>query len=258
MPVDTDFHSHISRSSAQAMAHMAQTRGLRVLGLSEHIFQMDNAREPLTHMPLEGPLLSLSRYQEEVHRAAQEAQIDIRQGLEVDFIPEKHEHILAPLPGYDWDFLIGSVHQIDGVLFESKEKFTREEGQHFWQRYFTLLREAVKSKAFSLVSHPVRMRATNPHVPANIDEELEQLAAEATRQDVALEINGFDLLTYPTLVRRLARACALHNTPISVGSDAHNPAQIARAHVQSETLLRESGIRTIRIWKQRHPQEYIF
>jgi histidinol-phosphatase (PHP family) len=258
MPLDSDFHSHVSRSSAQAMAQSAHARGLRVLGLSEHVFQMSDAREPLTYMQLEGPLLDLARYQEEVRRAAQTEQIDVRQGLEVDFIPEKHERILAPLAGYDWDFLIGSVHQVDGIVFEIREHFTSEEGQHLWRRYFALLREAVKSNAFSLVSHPVRMRATNPYVPDNIDDELEQLAVEATRQNVALEINGFDLLTYPALVRRLARACALHKTPISVGSDAHNPSQIARAHEQSAALLRASGISTVRIWKQRQPQEYIF
>ena len=258
MPLDSDFHSHVSRSSAQAMAQSAHARGLRVLGLSEHIFQMSDAREHLAHMTLEGPLLTLDRYQEEVRRATQEEQIDVCQGLEVDFVPEKHERILATLAGYNWDFLIGSVHQVDRVVFESEEQFTLEEGERLWRRYYALLREAVKSNAFSLVSHPVRMRATNPHVPANIDDELEQLAAEATSQNVALEINGFDILTYPDLVRRLARACALHKTPISVGSDAHNPTQIARAHEQSAALLRESGIRTVRIWKQRQPQEHVF
>ncbi len=219
---------------------------------------MSDAREPLLHMPLEGPLLSLQTYSEAVQAAAQQARIDVRLGLEVDFIPADHQRILAPLQSYNWDYLIGSVHQVGDVQFEAKEHFTREEGLQFWQNYFNLLRAAVTSKAFSLVSHPVRMRATNPYVPTNIDDELEQLAAEATRQDVALEINGFDLLTYPSLVQRLARACALHNTPISVGSDAHMPSQIARAHAQSMALLRESGINKVRIWKQRQPEEYTF
>jgi histidinol-phosphatase (PHP family) len=256
MVLDSDFHAHVSKSSALAMAQAAQARGLKVLGLSEHIFQMSDAREPLMHMPLEGPMLSLKTYSEAVRAAAEETQLDVRIGLEVDFIPQEQQSILAPLQSYPWDFLIGSVHQVEGVLFEAKEHFSQEEGEYFWKRYFSLLRDAVNSKAFSLVSHPVRMRAMNPYIPQDIDDELEQLAAEATRQDVALEINGFDLLTYPTLVRRLAKACALHNTPLSVGSDAHNPSQIARVHVQSEALMRKSGIKKVRIWKQRNPEEY--
>jgi histidinol-phosphatase (PHP family) len=256
MPLDTDFHSHIVRSSAMAMLQAARARGLRVLGLSEHIFQMSDAREPLMHMPLEGPVLDIPTYSSAVHLAAQQEQFDVRMGLEVDFIPEEHERIIAPLRAANWDFLIGSVHQVDGVLFESKEHYTPEEGQYFWKRYFTLLRAAVNTGTFSVVSHPVRMRATNAHIPSDLDDELEQLAAEATKQDVALEINGFDLLTYPALVQRLARACVLHRTPISVGSDAHNPSQVARAHAQSEALLRESGISQVRIWKQLQPEAY--
>ena len=86
----------------------------------------------------------------------------------------------------------------------------------------------------------------------------EHLAAEATRCDVALEINGYDVLAYPGLVRRLARACALHQTPISVGSDAHNPGQIAQAHTQTGSILREAGITKVRIWQHRVAEEYHF
>jgi histidinol-phosphatase (PHP family) len=100
------------------------------------------------------------------------------------------------------------------------------------------------------------MRATNPFLPASLDDELEQLAAEATRYDVALELNGYDILTYPSLVRRLAHACAHQRTPVSIGSDAHKPGDIARGHKLSAELLRETQISRVRIWKQRSPEEY--
>jgi histidinol-phosphatase (PHP family) len=104
----------------------------------------------------------------------------------------------------------------------------------------------------------VRMRIENAFLPRTFDEELEDLAAEATRCDVALEINGYDVLHYTNLVRRLARACALHSTPVSVGSDAHTPAQVARAHGLSEEILREAGIREVRTWRRMEPAAYQF
>lgn len=256
MPIDTDFHSHVSQSSALQMAQAANSTGLRVLGLSEHVFQMREARPLLDHLRLEGPMLDFASYIEAGRAVGQEIHCEVRLGMEVDFIPQLNEQIQALLQGYNWDFLIGSVHQIDDLQFETNLKLTREEGEALWLRYFVLLRQAVSSGYFSLVSHPVRMRVGNPFLPASIDEELEHLASEATRHDVALEINGYDVLTYPALVRRLARACAAQHTPISVGSDAHTPAQVARAHAQSETILREAGISTVRIWKQRKAEEY--
>lgn len=255
MTIDTDFHSHVSRSSAARMVQAAQAKGLRVLGLSEHVFQMREARAPLEHMELEGPLLTISGYFGAIQQAREHSQFDARIGLEVDFLPAKNDRIQASIQGYDWDFLIGSVHEIDGVQFERNRRWTREQGEAMWLRYFALLREAVQSGYFSVVSHPVRMRATNPYLPANFDEELERLAAEATRCDVALELNGFDVLNYPSLVRRLIRACALHKTPVSVGSDAHDPRGVAQAHERTQEILREVGIKRVRIWKQRVPEE---
>ena len=256
MTIPTDFHSHVSRSSALQMVQSAQEKGLRVLGLSEHDFQMQEVRPTLEHMPIEGPFLTFATYIESVRAAGQQAHFDVRLGMEVDFIPGKNEDIQASIQGHDWDFLIGSIHEIDDLLMERKWNLTREEGQALWLRYFGLLREAVSSGYFSLVSHPVRMRVGNPHLPPNFDEELERLAAEATRCNVALELNGYDVLTYPSLVRRLAKACALQGTPVSVGSDAHWPREVAQAHGPTEEIMREAGLSRIRTWKQRMPEAY--
>src|SRR5712692_1139130 len=109
MTIHTDFHNHVCRSSAMQMIQAAQEKGLRVLGISEHVFQIEEVRPVLEHMPLEGPLLSFATYFEDVRAALEKSQFDVRVGLEVDFISEKNEHIQSLLQGYDWDFLIGSV-----------------------------------------------------------------------------------------------------------------------------------------------------
>lgn len=256
MTIDTDFHSHVSRSSAMLMVQAAQEKGLRVLGLSEHVFQMQEARPMLAHLPQEGPFLPFAAYIESARAADQQSHFDVCLGMEVDFIPAKNEQIQSSIQGHDWDFLIGSVHEVDGLVFERQRSIPRESGQPLWQRYFELLREAVSSGYFSVVSHPVRMRAGNPHLPPHFDEELERLAAEATRCDVALELNGYDVLTYPSLVRRLAKACASQGTPISVGSDAHRPHEVAQAHSLTAEIMREAGLSRIRIWRRRVPEEY--
>ena len=256
MTIDTDMHSHVSRSSALQMALTAQQKGLRVLGLSEHIFQMQETRLSLQHLEPEGPLLTFDTYIEDVRTAASQSNIDIRLGLEVDFIPEKNQLIHLFIREYSWDFVIGSVHEINGIQLEANYKWSREEGEALWLQYFELLRRVVISGQFSVVSHPVRLRVNNPYLPPTFDEELEHLAAEATHNDVALEINGYDMLHYHSLVRRLAKACMLHHTPISVGSDAHLPRGIAQAHQQTENMLHEIGITKIRLWKQMKAEEY--
>ncbi len=257
MSIISDFHSHVSRTSARAMVQAARDKGIKILGLSEHDFQMNEMRPLLLHLPREGAMMDLSDYVQAVQQAAEELDFDVRLGMEVDFIPSKNAAIQAFIQQQPWDFLIGSVHEVDDEVYESGQiTWSEQDGQARWLRYYELLRAAVSSGHFSLVSHPVRMYRTNQHVPPTLDEEMEHLAAEAARYNVALELNGYDTLHYPELVKRLARACALHRAPISVGSDAHRPAEIAWAHTQTAAILQEAGISTIRIWKQREIEEY--
>lgn len=257
MSINTDFHNHIVPSSAGQMVQQAKEKDLRVLGISEHVFQIGEVQPLLAHMPLEGPIISsFEDYFERIRTAAEQLQFDVRVGVEVDFVPDKNAEIWRALEGHPWDFLIGSVHEVDSIDFQSQHKWSRAEGEALWLRYYELLRAAVGSGRFSVVSHPVRMRASNPFLPPRLDEELEQLATAATHHNVALEINGCDILYFPSLVKRLARACALQHTPISIGSDAHDPTEIARGHQLSEELLREMGIERVRIWKSMVAEEY--
>ncbi len=258
MALFSDFHNHVARSSARVMAEAAQARGLYMQGFSEHIFQMAEARSLLAHLALEGPLLTFTDYIASVMAAGEGLSLKLLLGLEVDFIPDKNAAIQALLQQYPWDFLIGSVHEIDGLLFESYTDWQQETGEAAWLRYFALLRQAIESGFFSVVSHPVRMRYSNPFLPSTLDEELEQLAALATSADVALEINGYDLQFYPDMVHRLALACQHQKTPVSVGSDAHLPKRVAEVYPQVEAVLREVGITSVRVWQQREPLTYTF
>ena len=129
MIIDTDMHSHVSCSSALQMVLAAQQEGLRVLGLSEHVFQMQETRLALQHLKPEGPLLTFDTYIEDVSAAVSQSNVDIRLGLEVDFIPGKNELIHSFVQQYSWDFLIGSVHEINGIQFEANNKWSREEGE---------------------------------------------------------------------------------------------------------------------------------
>ena len=82
MTIDTDMHSHVSCSSALQMVLAAQQKGLRVLGLSEHVFQMQETRLALQHLKPEGPLLTFDTYLEDVSAAACQSNVDVRLGLE--------------------------------------------------------------------------------------------------------------------------------------------------------------------------------
>src|SRR5262245_32295513 len=84
MKIISDFHSHVSRTSALQMVQTARDKGIKIFGLSEHDFQMSEIRPTLNHLPQEGIFMSLAEYVEGVQSAAQELQMDVRLGMEVD------------------------------------------------------------------------------------------------------------------------------------------------------------------------------
>src|SRR5690348_15271262 len=136
MHIISDFHSHVSQSSAAQMVQAARDKGLKTLGLSEHDFQMNEIRPILEHLPLEGALMPLADYAAAVQSAAKQFQMDVRLGMEVDFIPTQNGAIHALIREQQWDFLIGSIHEVDGVMFENDGiSWGPEEGQACWLRY---------------------------------------------------------------------------------------------------------------------------
>src|SRR5947209_7187050 len=121
------------------MAIGAKEKGLQVLGISEHIYQLYEYRPGLEHLPPEGSFLRTTDYIQQIREAARVLSFDIRLGLEVDFIPSKNEAIQLAIQNQPWDFLIGSIHEVDGLQFEEEYSWSREEGEVLWTQYFKLL-----------------------------------------------------------------------------------------------------------------------
>src|SRR5579883_3428726 len=109
MSIVTDFHNHVVRSSVERMTRSAMDKQLRVLGLSEHIFQLSEARPLLPYMPQEGPFISLAAYFQAIAEVREQTAYDVRAGLEVDFVPARNSELWQVIAGQPWDFLIGSV-----------------------------------------------------------------------------------------------------------------------------------------------------
>lgn len=254
LTITTDFHTHVCMASAETMAAAALEKGITEIGFSEHIYQLDEGFAIISNQPLEGPRITLAQYVDVVRGAARPG-LKVRLGLEVDDVDYGRAAIDSMLAPVDWDFILGSVHEVDGNSFEAPQTFEPGEGVHFWRRYFDCLNAAIESSRFDVITHPVRMRLRNPHLPPDFDQLLAGLAEHAKARDVALEINGNDVRRSPEEALRLAHACVAAGTPISVGSDAHLPKDVARAHEQTTRWLAELGVKAIRTFARRQSRE---
>src|SRR6476469_5033229 len=98
------------------MLAQARAAGLREYGVSEHIYQLDEGHLVMPDEPDEGKRYPCAWYLETVRDAqTRSADLAVKLGLEVDFLPGRHAELLAVTDGIQWDYLLGSVHEVDGV-----------------------------------------------------------------------------------------------------------------------------------------------
>jgi histidinol-phosphatase (PHP family) len=237
-----DYHTHICESTIDAMLASAVEKDVCEYGISEHIFMLDEGHQVFPLVPEEGRRFSREWYVETCFDRSRTSPVSIRLGLEVDYVPGTETQVADVLAGVDWDFLIGSIHEIDGIdLFEHAPADERE-GQRLWQRYYELSIAAIESGAFDVLSHPVRNMINNPHVPEDVGDLLDAVAESAARNGVALELNGEDTRLWPEMVTALARASGRAGCAISLGSDAHRPETVAQSLLTASFIAAEAGV----------------
>jgi len=164
-----DYHIHPGYSldatgSIEAFCQEALKKGLKEICFTTH-FDTDPLRKKIDpFMIVDGrqvPLKEgLPRYLQEVKEAQrryEEMGLLVRLGLEVDYAPHFEEELRETLSGIEVDFLLGSIHCLEGVAFTDRREyercFQRKSVREMSRRYFENLAALVKSDLFHCVAH---------------------------------------------------------------------------------------------------------
>lgn len=169
----------------------------------------------------------------------------VRAGLEVDFRPGKDHH--RELAGRPWDYLIGSVHAIGAWEFDragQEAGFAAWDIDELYTTYFNLVAQAAATGLFQIIGHLDLIKIYG-HRPRRPVLELAEPAFRAiARSGAAIEVNTAGLFkpvgeSYPSR-ELLERAFSLH-IPVTIGSDAHAPAEVGRERDRLRELLHRIG-----------------
>lgn len=240
-----DYHIHAlahgeydySESWLRLFAEKAHQQGILEIGFSEH-------DEYLPRIEVD----KLKRLQEDF------PELKIKMGLEVDYFPGQEEKIRQMLldVNYDFDYLIGSVHFIDGWGFdhpEFKDHFTTRDIDNIYEAYFSLVEQAVNSQLFDIVGHLDLIKVWG-HRPVKqaIQVYAEPVLNSIKAAGMVIEINSSGLRKpvgeiYPG--REILDMMLSLNIPITLGSDAHHPSQLGAGLAESVDLLRELGYKEL-------------
>ncbi len=180
--------------------------------------------------------------------------IEILLGYEVDYLKD---HIDRRVLNAKVDYLIGSVHFINGWGFDNPEFIGRYESQDIddiWQKYFDTIEEMAESRLFDIVGHLDLIKVFKFMPNRDINSIAYDALLAIKKADMVLEINiaGFRKPikeVYPsTSLLKLAFDLKI---PITFGSDAHEPKQVSLFSEKVQNLAKSVGYRECAFFSKR-------
>ncbi len=131
-------------------------------------------------------------------------QLTIRLGLEMDYYEGREDEIAATIQRYEeligrrFDFILGAVHQLNGVFFASNHHapalFNHQQAESIYHNYFVLLTKAVRSGLFDVIAHPdvIKKYTGKFHPPVPFDRyraSVEAFIENLLETEVGIEVN---------------------------------------------------------------------
>jgi histidinol-phosphatase (PHP family) len=263
--VIVDYHMHLrdpdesvdhSLEAVERFVEAAAERGVDEIGIAEHVYYFEQTR-PLWDQQymLDRCVYDLDRYVGAVVEAKQRG-LPVKLGLEVDYVTGRERETAELLAPYPWDYLLGSVHYVDGFPVDQEPGLTEKLGPHeAWRRYFVWLRNAARSGLFDSLSHPDLVKHHGPRPDAESARWLQEETVDAIEAaGLCIEVSSAGLHKpvgelYPDPA--LLEACHARQVPITLASDAHVPQNVGRDLDRAIDLARRAGYDTVTVFDQR-------
>lgn len=258
-----DFHTHHERcghakGKIRDYIEAAIEAGLDMIGISDHspYFGSDHDH------PHPGVTMATSEFPHYVREVLElkkeyEGKIDVLLGVESDFFPEHADVYRKELAKYPFDFIIGSVHQSDGVSIFNKRRWnnlTKRQQKEQKDKYFELVAQSARSGMFDILGHIDAMKAYYPEFNRIETDSVDRALQVIGQYDVAIEINtsGKTKLVggwYPS--DDILERALFYDVKVTFGSDAHVPSRIGDEWELVRKRLREIGYREWAYFKER-------
>ena len=266
----TDYHVHLrpddpgttaanyfTAANAERYRETASERGVRELGVSEHVHRFTAALDVWQH-PFwrRWAVDDLDAYVSFVREDT-----DLRLGIEADFVAGREDRMANLLDAHEWDYVIGSVHFVGDFAIDNDDETDvwRHEttSERVWKRYFEALARAAQTGMYDIMAHPdlVKVWGSARPAPARDPRFFYEAAVEAMLEaGVAMEVSTAGLRKpvgeiYPS--RAMIEMAVDAGVPIALSSDAHTPEQLAYRYEEAVELLRECGVNEIAVFERR-------
>ncbi|QUW21512.1 histidinol phosphate phosphatase domain-containing protein [Sporosarcina sp. Marseille-Q4063] len=188
-----------------------------------------------------------------------EAGIELRLGIEADYFPGGEEELEKILNEFPYDYVIGSVHFINGWGFDNpklQHLFLNYDLEDLYKMFFDIVKKGISSGLFDIFAHLDNIKVFEYRPDENKLLPLyDQVAKKLIEMNVATELNAGLFYRYP--IKEMCpspmflEVLAKNNVGITISSDAHFPDDMGIHATLQLDKLKEHGFNNIATFKQR-------
>ncbi len=255
---DSHMHSTLckhARGPLSDYAAQAERKGLRGITVTCHS-PMPFGWNPNVRMTVK----QLPQYVDMVAetRAEYAGRVDVRLGLESDYLPGMESWLDDLHRRYDFSYILGSVHpQTDEYKSLYLEGSTRLE---YEKSYFENLANAAESGLFDCLSHPDIVKIVHPqqYKVAEHMYTIRRALDRIARAGTAMELNTSgvnkpyrEMNPGPEILQEMAR----RNIPVVIGSDSHDAHRVGADFDKALQMLQNAGYESLSYFIDRERRE---
>lgn len=237
-----DLHVHLighndreaNRENIRAFLDEASRRGLKEIGFADHDYYWEQMNFPL------------------IREVAEEyPHLAVRIGFEAEYRPNEEDRIKHLIEQFPFDYVIGSVHEINGWAFdypEEEPKHREYDPNELYEKYFKILTSAANSGLFTTLGHFDLIKIFGVRPTKDILSLADEALTAAADHGLALEINTNGRYKpvqefYPEF--RLLEEIKRRGIDVTLGSDAHCAEVVGRDLEEAAQLLRQIGVSSV-------------
>jgi histidinol-phosphatase (PHP family) len=252
----TDYHVHVERGPytvewLEKFVEQAKKSGVTDLGISEHAYRFHQTKHLLWNAWVERKKTEdLDAYVGMLLEARKRG-LEIKIGIEMDYMPENGEAMKAFLAQYPFDYAIGSVHWLGGFGFdldEMRDQWDKGELDDIFDAYFSILEQMVQCRPVDIIGHADVIKVFGFHAPKLAQKWYSRLTPQIKASGMAVEVStaGWrkpvkEIYPAPEWIAMLVEA----DVPLVLSSDAHRPEDVGALYPQAIDLLRALGVKRL-------------
>ncbi len=267
MSMLADLHTHTSlckhaSGSPEDYLAAAAKAGLSFLGVSDHC-PWPEGFDPNWRMNC-SQFREYSRLVASLKEKAASTPVKVLYGVEMDWVPGRMDEVWSNLASEPFDYLIGSVHYLDGFPMDdpsAKARWLERGGPDaIWLLYADSLCEFLEEGGFDIIGH-LDLPKKFAFYPSTLDPFHARMAdalSIAASKGIAIELNTAGLRKeareiYPS--RKLLRMAYEADVKICFGSDAHSPFEVGYAFDKAVAEAKAAGYSSFVRFEGRKPIE---